>query len=189
MLKVESTVVKTEHSVVATKNILHGIFIWKNEFCLVCFVSLSDYCWGRAGVSWNRYLSNGRKGQLYCEHWEREVDAAYVFHSFLPLFAEIISSQALFAIRLSYVLYTYGIHCRRAHCCSPWAVSESLTALPDCMDNKQEIVTISHPCQKNISDMGYKQRPLITKRSHDFKQPDSSCLVGTVGAGQGNMMK
>lgn len=64
-----------------------------------------------------------------------------------------------------------------------------LGAIDDRMDNKQEIVTISHPCQKNIRDTGYKQGPLISERPHDFKQPDRSCLVGTVGAGQGNMMK
>lgn len=128
----------------------------------------------------------GEKASCIHEHWERWFDAVYVFHPFLALF---ICWQALFAVRLSYVLYTYGIHSRRAQCCSPWAVLESLTAITDRMDNKQEIVTISHPCQKNTSDMGYKQRPLINERPHDFKQPDSSCLVGTVGAGQGNMMK
>lgn len=59
----------------------------------------------------------------------------------------------------------------------------------DCTDNKQEIVTISRSCQENINDMRYKQWALISERPHDFKQPDSSRLVGTVGAGQGNMMK
>lgn len=96
---------------------------------------------------------------------------------------------ALFAIRLSYVPHTYGVPCWGAHRCSPWAVLESLTAIADCMDNKEEIVTISRSCQKNINDMRYKQRPLISERPHDFKQPDSFCLVGTAGVGQGNMMK
>lgn len=64
------------------------------------------------------------------EHWDRGLDAAYVFrsHSFLPLFrlsAEIISWQALFA-RLSYVHHTYGALCRRSHRCPPWAVPGSL---------------------------------------------------------------
>lgn len=62
------------------------------------------------------------------------------------------------------------------------------SATEDCMDNKQEIVTISRPAKKT-SVTRYKQLPLISERPHDFKQPDSSCFAGTAGAGQGNMIK
>lgn len=91
----------------------------------------------------------------------------------------------MFTVRLSFVHHTHGVLCRRAHRCSPWAVLESLTVAADRTDNKHETVTILHSCQKNINDMGYKQRPLISERPHDFKKSDSSRLVGPVGAGQG----
>lgn len=188
MLTVESAAVKTEHSVVATKNILRRIFVWKwKKKGGLCFVDVVGNLTLRLHV---QVCAACRKGQLYS--WtlgERIRCSICLFHPFLPLFTDIVSWQALFAIQLSYVLYTYGIHSRRAQCCAPWAALESLTAIAHHMDNKREIVTISQPCQKNISDMGYKQRPLINERPHDFKQPDSSCLVGTVCAGQRNMMK
>lgn len=166
------------------KNILHGIFIW---------TLLYDHCrdlnvtCGGAGVRPNHHLSNGRKGQLNSWAPRARTWCSVCVSPFPALFSTYW--QALFAARLSYVPYTYGNRSGGAPCCSPWAALESLTAIIDRMDNKHEIVTISNPCQKNISDMGYKQRPLISEGPYDFKQPDSSCLVGTVGAGQGNMMK
>ncbi|CAB1448214.1 unnamed protein product [Pleuronectes platessa] len=61
----------------------------------------------------------------------------------------------------------------------------SIPATADRTDNKQDTVTIFHSCQENIGDMRYKQRSLIRERPPDFKQSDSSRLVGPAGAALG----
>lgn len=167
MLTVGSAAVKIEHSVVATPNILHGIFIWRQKGLLVA--SLLGYYWDALVLKTAHAQCRWRLEFLFGEP-EKEANCTYGHFKKSFFFLQ----QLLFIPQwLTHVPQTYGSPDKRAHCCSPWTELESLTATADQMDNKQTIVTISHSRQKNINDMRYKQLPLISERPHDFKQPDS----------------
>lgn len=61
---------------------------------------------------------------------------------------------------------------------TPRTETRSLAAPAGHVANNWRIVTISRSRQENISDMRYKQWPLISERPRDFKQPDSSRGLG-----------